>query len=187
MRTLAFPTTPNDARKYLDGPNSVLAKIPCPIVYALGDGYAYVKVWSVISFLLAMGLPTPFNTPSMNWDGPRSCYNKPAFKELLSAHKIPEGDSVLALGEWTDGVDTGGATKNNRGSLKVTTITIECPQCGVHHTFPVAIGRDVADHCQYRCMLYTELSNLTQNHEYYDGILKTPVQHRLLHYSTVCD
>ena len=185
--TLALPTSLNDSRKYLDGPKSVLARTPCPIVYALDDGYAYVKVRSVVSFLLAMGLPTPFNTPSMKRDGPRSCYNKPAFKQLLSQLEIPEGDNILALGEWTDGVDTGGATKNNRGSLKVTTITIECIPRGVHHTFPVAIGRDAADHCRYRGMLYTELRELSKNHEYYDGILKTPVQHRLLHYTTLCD
>ena len=82
--TLALPTTPNDARRYIDGPNSVLAKTPCPIVYTLENGYAYVKVRLVVSFLLGMGLPTPFNTPSMDRDGPCSCYNKEAFKELLS-------------------------------------------------------------------------------------------------------
>lgn len=185
--TLSLPTVPNDVRRYLEGPKSLLAYVPSVVVSSLDDGYAYVSVKSVMTLLLSMGLHLPHNTPDIDIDSSRSCYNKPAFKTLLSTHGLSPHRNILAISERTDGVDTGGSNKNNRGSLKVTTLTIESTDRTNRHTFPVAIGRDKADHSRYREILYTELKQLSKEHIYYDSLLKSQVPIRMFHYSTIAD
>lgn len=187
-RRLAIPTSPNDCRKYLEGKNCVLSKIPSPNVNVLNDGYAYVSVKEVISILLAMGISTPKNTPSMNLQSSRSYFNKPAFVELMREHGIPENEytSCLLISEWTDGVETSSA-KSNRGSMKATTLTIEGAERTNNHTFVVASGKSKSDQNQYRAMLYQELKELMQPNLYYDGITQSVLQYRLVHYLTVAD
>ena len=81
--------------------------LPCPDVLSLEDGYAYVSVSSVLKFVLAMGIQTHINTEGLSAQSPRSCYNKPAFLDILAEQPNLQSQKTVALSIWIDGVDTG--------------------------------------------------------------------------------
>lgn len=69
----------------------------------------------------------------------------------------------------------------------MTNLTIESLKRGIHHTMPIAIGRDNADHAAYEQLLYVELQQLQNVRVYYDGLCRKPSEYQFILYAAVCD
>ena len=124
---LNLPTQPKSLYRYLESKKSVVAMLPCPDVLSLEDGYAYVSVSSVLKFVLAMGIQTHINTEGLSAQSPRSCYNKPAFLDILAEQPNLQSQKTVALSIWIDGVDTGKYIYMRFALSQTVTLIFFCP------------------------------------------------------------
>ena len=64
---------------------------------------------------------------------------------------------TIALGIWSDGYDAGGASKNNRSLVKLTTIHVVHPSLSQEHVFPNGLGKNDSNHNEIREILLKDM------------------------------
>ena len=86
-------------------------------------------------------------------------------KAKEAQRKLEKTDFVCfkaLLSEWSDGFDPNGKTKDNRGSVHITSFTLysEKEQNSQHLSFPVIATPDKSDKNKTRTLVYDDIKQL---------------------------
>ena len=181
INKMPLPLTLKDTRKIT---RSFVTGLVCPQVHKhFVDGYAYVLPSEVLPIAIANGIKFEhYNVRNDNhtFNG-RSIFQARYIKEIVNKFNsvrmtfMNDSDDeekylptlYVPLGLWSDGCDTGSASKANRNLVKLTTLHFVNPQINEEHVFPVGLGDHNGNHDYIRNKLMDDLADLTNSIQKY--------------------
>ena len=164
--SLAIPTTANEARRLLEGPNCFVKHLPIPTVESI-QGYAMTLPSNALQLGVCLGLDLEevhcIDAHTIAKLLPRSIYQSPNIQKLITAFEGGNDLDVyhVPVGLWSDGCDTGGTSKSNRSGMKITSIHIFNDTMTPRHVFPIAIGPSKSDHEEVRKLILDDFHELS--------------------------
>ena len=191
INKLSLPLTAKDTRRIT---NSFVTGLACPIVQSHNvDGYAYVLPSDVLPIAITTGVKFEYYKKNGNGSNDfheRSIFHTRYIKNIIdrfteNEQNLDENNDdettytpkiFVPLGLWSDGCDTGSASKANRNLVKLTTLHFVNPQIKEEHVFPIGLGDHNGDHNYVRKIILDDLKKLTDNvQKYYVPIFEKPV------------
>ena len=144
------------------------------------DGYAYVLPSEVLPIAIANGITFEnyeVGNDNHNAFNGRSIFHARYIKAIVNrfnnirmnfTNNSDDGEEhpptlYVPLGLWSDGCDTGSASKANRNLVKLTTLHFVNPQINEEHVFPVGLGDHNGNHDYIRKKIMDDLANLTHS------------------------
>ena len=182
IKKLPIPLTLKDSRKIT---RSFVTGLACPPVRKhFVDGYSYVLPSEVLPIAISRGMKFEhFNTDNdySNAFECRSIFHAKYIKEIVNTftntrmnrnHDSDDEDEdmptlCVPLGLWSDGCDTGSASKANRNLVKLTTLHFVNPQINEENVFPVGLGDHNGNHDYIQRKIMDDLIDLTKSVQKY--------------------
>ena len=183
INKLSIPLTINDARRITD---TFVKGLICPFVQRNDDdGYAYVLPSDVLPIAITRGVTFEYlekNSNCLNEMHKRSIFHTRYINSIVNNLSSVESNNngsncendnnkptlFVPLGLWSDGCDTGSASKANRNLVKLTTLHFVNPEIKEEHVFPIGLGDHNGNHNYVRKKILDDLKKLTTElQEYY--------------------
>ena len=163
-----MPSSTSEAQSILETKNGFLNNLIVPTVNRMtDDGYCYVLPSVAMECAIATGLSIEFVTMG-NHDNNDSTNHRSIFRSKIMHERVNElsgvhqDDYIVPFGIWSDGYDAGKMSKANRSLVKLTTVHVSHPSNSKCHVFPVAFGKNKADHENVRRILWDDVGSLNR-------------------------
>ena len=187
-----IPSSKNELRRFMDGKVAVLNNVPIPLVRETING-CYVLPSDFLRLYFCFGVLEPHmikcvddieystNEISTIWQSKKA-------RECLQNLEINDDSTYkILLSEWSDGFDPNSTSKNNRGSIHITSFSLLGHQNRNDHnlSFPSTISNDNSNHIDIRRIVYDDLKNLRKPTEFWIG--KEFIKVQVIHFLTIQD
>jgi hypothetical protein len=170
---IPVPTTKQAIRTQItDGVNAVLPNLPHPGVTKPDANHAVALPSDCIADLLGHGLMDR-NCMTNTLHKVTSLVESPIAKSLMEEDS-KNGCRSVFLSIWSDDFEPN-ATKDNRGSVWICTLTVQTVTSGspdMNHVYPIAVGPKGCDHQGALRTIFGDIKKLEQPTLFYNGVTR---------------